>query len=225
MAIHLWEPDTGPSVRRPQTEPVAADEGPFRLRQLLGICVVAAVVGVTFLTVPVHLGYLFALLHVTDSAQIGVAFALNSVGVILGSVAFGWVIGPRVRSVALQIALASGVLAFGFVGMSASANYGSLTIAAALSGIGMGLLLPTVNVWNMQVLPVSHRGVGIGAFQSSLFLGMFFNPILVVSLDPWSHSRAVSVGWLGLPLLFAAGIAVLVAVRARSAAVLSPSDA
>jgi MFS family permease len=117
------------------------------------------------------------------------------------------------------------VLAFGFVGMSASANYGSLTIAAALSGIGMGLLLPTVNVWNMQVLPVSHRGVGIGAFQSSLFLGMFFNPILVVSLDPWSHSRAVSVGWLGLPLLFAAGIAVLVAVRARSAAVLSPSDA
>jgi hypothetical protein len=41
---------------------------------------------------------------------------------------------------------------------------------------GMGMILPTVNTWSRQELPVSRRGVGVGAIQSSLFLGMKRQP-------------------------------------------------
>jgi hypothetical protein len=79
----------------------------------------------------------------------------------------------------------------------------------------MGMILPAVNTWNMQDLPISRRGVGVGAFQSSLFLGMFCNPILVVSLDKWSGSRAASVGWIGMTLMAAACLAAALAPRTK----------
>ena len=174
MAVYLWEPNRERAASGIAS--VEFDEGPFRVRQLICICLIAVIVGLAFLTVPVHLAYLFKLLHVTSSTQIGMAYALNSMGVIVGSLAFGWLIRPRIGSVALQLGLATAVLAASFVALSSSTDYRSLTLAAAVTGIGMGLLLPTVVTWNMQELPFSRRGVGVGAFQSSLFLGMFLQP-------------------------------------------------
>jgi MFS family permease len=215
MAIYLWEPDTGGGEASARH---GSNHGPLQVRQLLLTCLIAALVGVAFLTVPVHLGYLFRLLHVVSSEQVGFAYALNSLGVILGSLAFGWLVGPRLKSVPLQLAAATGVLALSFIGMWLSRDYASLTITAAVNGIGMGLILPAVNTWNMRELPVSRRGLGVGAFQSSLFLGMFCNPILVVSLDGWSGSRAASVGWIGMTLMAAACLAAALGSRTKRAA-------
>ena len=221
MAIYLWEP-TG-SVNKEVGN--FADGAPFSARRSLGLCLVAVVVGLVFLTVPVHLGYLFAQLQVTSSAQIGYAYALNSLGVIVGSLSFGWLIGPRIRSVALQLALAAGVLALSMVGMAASTGAAGLTIAATVNGLGMGLVLPAVVTWNMRELPFSRRGVGVGAFQSSLFLGMFCNPILVVGLDQWTGGRATAVGWMGIAVLLAAGTCGFIGFRTRYAVTPSLTDA
>jgi MFS family permease len=211
MAHYLWE--TKPAGAQPDAAGMEIDDLPFRVRRLLGICLVAACVGVAFLTVPVHLGYFFAALGEQSSARIGVAFALNSVGVMIGTLSFGWIVGPRLESVALQLAIAVGILALSFIEMAAAAHYLTLTLAAAVNGIGMGLLLPTIVTWNMRELPFSHRGLGVGAFQSSLFLGMFFNPVLVVSLEKYLGSRVTGVGAMGLALLVASMIAAWIGSR------------
>ncbi len=216
MAAYLWEPKSGPSGAA--TGPHVADEPgvTFRPRQLAGICVVAAFVGLVFLIVPVNLGYLYSALGVNSSSAIGVAYGLNSLGVVAGTICFGWVIGSRL-SVPAQLALAGAITGVGFLGMAVAGGYAALTAAAVVNGFGAGLLLPTAVTWNMRVLPFSRRGLGVGAFQSCLYFGMFVNPILVVSLEHALGTRATAVGVVGVGLVAAALVALAVAMRGRAA--------
>jgi MFS family permease len=213
MPRYLWEPGPG---REPQrTAVVAEDVGPLNVHRLLGICALTVGVGLAFMTVPVHLGYLFTELGINSSARIGLAYALNSVGVIVGTLAFGWVLAHRVPRVVVQLGLAAAVLGLSFVAMSMATTYLGLTLAAMANGIGAGLILPAVVSWNMRELPFSHRGIGVGAFQSSLFLGMSLNPLCIVYLAKSQGSRGAAVALVGEMLLFAALIAAIVAAKLR----------
>ena len=179
MARYLWEPRPGAAEvgQDPHGQEASAVE--FRPLLLAGISVVALFAGLAFLIVPVHLAYLMGAIGVQSSAQIGAAAALNSLGVVGGTLLFGWVVAPRLR-VAHQLALSIAIAGAGFVMMGAAATYQALTMAAIVNGLGFGVLLPTMVTWNMRELPFSHRGLGTGAFQSCLFLGMFANPIVIV---------------------------------------------
>ena len=121
---------------------------------------------------------------------------------------------PRLR-VSTQIALCFVVTAAGCLMLQSATTYLSLTLAAIVNGYGAGLMLPTLVTWNMRELPFAKRGFGTGAFQSSLFLGMFLNPIVVVGLDSWLGSRAAAIGAVGTAILAAAGIGLVVSIATR----------
>lgn len=216
MAVYLWEPQ--PASSRAAAHSSDEPGVTFRPWQLAGICVVSLFVGLTFLIVPIHVGYLFAALGVHSSQSVGLAQALNSLGVVLGTLAFGWIVARRLR-VPAQLSLAVAVTGLGFVGMGLATSYWSLTGAVIVNGFGAGLLLPTAVTWNMRELPFARRGFGVGAFQSSLFFGMFLNPVLIVSLEKPLGSRAAGVGCVGVALVAAAVVALVVAVRGRREAV------
>jgi hypothetical protein len=128
---------------------------------------------------------------------------------------FGWVVAPRLR-VPWQIALSVAVAGTGLVLMKFAGDYNSLVAAGLLSGLG--LLLPTMVTWAMRGLPFSRRGFGMGAFHSSMFLGMFVNPILIVSLSKaLGDSRAEALGAFGMLLLALAVVAAVVGLRTRRA--------
>jgi MFS family permease len=216
MGIHLWEPKphgSSDNTALSATDPAGVT---FRPWLLTGICALAVVVGTAFLIPPVHLGFLFNAIGVASSAKIGIAYALNSICIVAGTLIFGWIIAPRV-SVSAQIALSMAITALGFIMMNGAGSYLSLTIAAMVNGLGAGLLLPTVVTWNMRELPFARRGLGTGAFQSALFFGMFINPVLVVGLQNELGSRAGAVSAVGFALLAGSAIAALknVGVRAR----------
>jgi MFS family permease len=97
--------------------------------------------------------------------------------------------------------------------MSLANSYGLLTMAASVNGFGAGLLLPTAVTWNMRILPFSRRCFGVGAFQSCMFLGMFANPLLVVSLEHSTGTRAAAVGIVGAGLMALAVVAAMVSLR------------
>lgn len=211
MLLFLWEPRTRASMT---AEQFAEDSLSFKPRMLAFTCVLAVVTGIVFLTVPVHFGYLFGAIGVTSPSQIGLAYAVNSLGVVSGTLLFGWVLAARLP-VALQLASAALVSGVGFVLMQSASSYGALTTAGFINGLGAGILLPTMVTWNMRDLPVSRRGMGTGAFQSSLFLGMFVNPILVVGLEKQlGGPRVQAVAMLGFALL-ALGVLAAVAGLGR----------
>jgi MFS family permease len=214
MVIYLWEPTTRASMSRDEVE---RDGAAFRPGLLALTCVLAVFTGIMFLTVPVHFGYLHGAIGVKSPSQIGLAYGVNSLGVICGTLLFGWALAPRLR-VAAQLALGALIAGAGFGLMNFANDYGVLTLAGFVNGVGAGILLPTMVTWNMRDLPVSRRGFGTGAFQSCLFFGMFLNPIIVVGLEKnVAGTRAGAIGLVGVVMLGLGIVAVIVAATRRSA--------
>jgi MFS family permease len=212
MVIFLWEPTTRANMTNEQFE---QDSASFRPGRLAGICVLAVLLGIMFLTVPVHFGYLHGAIGVNSPSQIGMAYGINSLGVIAGTLLFGWVLAQKLK-VPAQLALGSLVAGMGFVLMQSATDYTTLTTAGFVNGLGAGILLPTMVTWNMRDLPVCRRGMGTGAFQSCLFFGMFLSPILIVGLEKgWSGTRALAVGLEGQVLVGLGVVALLVALVSR----------
>jgi MFS family permease len=206
MVVSLWEPRTRASMT---AEQFARDTMSFRPQRLAFICLLAVVLGIVFLTVPVHFGYLHGAIGVKSPAQIGMAYAVNSLGVICGTLLFGWGIGARLK-VPFQLALGALIAGAGFLMMQQAQDYALLTSAGLVNGLGCGILLPAMVTWNMRELPLSRRGMGTGAYQSCQFFGMFINPVLIVALEKeLGGARVQAIGLEGLVLT---GLGVLALV-------------
>ncbi|MBE2245006.1 MAG: MFS transporter [Burkholderiaceae bacterium] len=207
MAVFLWDPRVRADMTPAQ---LAKDSGAFRPGLLVFICLLSVLLGIVFLTVPVHFGYLYGSIGVESPSRIGIAYGINSLGVISGTLLFGWVLALRLR-VAWQLTAGALVAGAGFWMMKGAADYPTLTAAGFVNGVGCGILLPTMVTWNMRVLPLSRRGMGVGAFQSCQFLGMFLNPILIVWLEKSvsGGQRAQAVGLVGAVLGALAAVALV----------------
>lgn len=214
MAYYLWEPKAGGAADDPDLH-VQDDPGvTFRPLLLAGICGIAFLVGIVFLMVPVHGAYLMQAIGVESAGQVGLAMALNSVGVVAGTLLFGWVVAPRLR-VNTQLALSVAIAALGFLLMASAGDYKALTMGVVVNGVGAGLLLPTMVTWNMRELPFAHRGLGTGAFTSCLMFGMFVNPLIVVFLSNNSGGRAGVVGMVAMVMAALAVVSLLAGLRGR----------
>lgn len=204
MAIYLWEPRCRSNMSPAE---IVADSAGFRVGVLFLICILAVLLGVMFLTVPVHFGYLFGAIGIQSPAEIGLAYAVNSLGVIAGTLLFGWVLVRRI-GVAPQLAIGCLIAGAGFVGMGQAQHFGGLTLAGFVNGLGTGIALPAMVTWNVRELPLSRRGMGVGAFQSCFNLGMFLNPLLIVGLEKnLLQPRSQVVAYLGSALLLLAALA------------------
>jgi hypothetical protein len=100
--------------------------------------------------------------------------------------------------------------------MRRAGDYATLTIAGCVNGLGIGIVLPTMVTWNVRVLPLSRRGMGVGAFQSCFTLGLFVNPLIIVGLEKLlAVSRAHVVGLVGWVMLALAAIALVAGLMTR----------
>lgn len=203
VAVFIWDSKGSPEA---QARAVAGDAPgiTFRPKLLAWICFCAFVVGAIFMMVPVHLAYMLVDVGTTEPARIGMAYALNSVGVALGTLIFGWYVVARFR-VAAQMVIASVVIAAGFLLMAAAKDYNAMLLGGFVNGLGCGIALPLVVTWNVRELPYARRGFGLGAFFSLNFLGNFANPLLVMPAVAALGKRADVVQLWGLALL---GVAV-----------------
>ncbi|MDE2372503.1 MAG: MFS transporter [Burkholderiales bacterium] len=214
MMVFLWEPVPGHDDEEARAAATRGD-APWRPGLLTFVCALAVLLGIAFLTVPVHFGYLFGAIGVHSPSQIGAAYGLNSLGVIAGTLLFGWVIGPRLP-VAFQLAIGCLLAGIGFVLMRTAPDYAALTLAGVVNGVGAGMMLPTMVTWAMRILPFARRGMGTGAFQSCLFFGMFVNPVLIVALEKhFDGSRAAGIGGVGFVLVALAVVAGVTGLRHR----------
>lgn len=208
MVMYLWEP-----VRaRPGAPAQGAqhDEPAFRPALLAFICLLGMVIGFVYLVVPVNFGYLLQGLPGTSTTAIGTAYGLNSLGVIAGTLVFGWVMARRC-SVATQLGVSAAIAAAGFLLMPSASTYGAMTVAGVVNGLGCGILLPALVTWTQRSIPSARRGLGNGAFQSALYLGMSTSPLLVVGLQSQLGGRLAAVAAIGTVLAVLAGLAMLYA--------------
>lgn len=203
VQIFIW--DTRGTIREARAH--AADETVFRPWLLALICLAAFGVGMVFMVVPVHLSFMLVQLGVHSTSEIGFAYAMNSVGIIAGTLGFGWFVASRC-TVLQQFVLGTLICGAGFVCMGTAHDQTMLTIGGAINGVGCGIVLPALVSWGLRSLPFSRRGFGTGAFTAAQFIGYFCSPIIFMGMVMHSGSRFAVVQSWGLALFVLAAACV-----------------
>ncbi|MEM5310337.1 MFS transporter [Paraburkholderia sp. JHI869] len=204
VQIFIW--DTQGAAPEAHTR-ADADEPEFRPWLLALICLAAFGVGLVFMIVPVHLSFMLVQLGVHSTSAIGFAYAVNSAGIIVGTLGFGWFIASRC-SVLQQFVLGMIVCGLGFVSMGTAHDETMLTVGGAINGLGCGIALPALVSWGLRSMPFSRRGFGTGAFTAAQFIGYFCSPIIVMGMVMnWGSRFAVVQAW-GFALFVLAAVCV-----------------
>lgn len=212
----LWEPKAS-DMARAQEEEACSGAQVFRPGLLLGICLITFVGAVVFMVLQIQLAYLLAGVGEHSPRTAGSIASACSVMIVLGTLAVHLLtrLGLRVPHC---LALAFGLIAVSFLLIPGVSNSGGMLWVALINGLGCGLLLPTLAIWNMRELPWLRRGLGTGMWYGSYCLGMFLSPILVVAVTKTSGNLAITIGWLGgclIPIAVAAFFASLCRRRPR----------
>ena len=100
----------------------------------------------------------------------------------------------------------------------ASGTFAGVVAGAIVTGLGGGLLLPTLLCWNMGRLPAEHRALGTGAWNAAFFFGQFLTPIVVVGIAGALGGLPRAMQLMGLVLVPCAVLLSVVSLRRPAAA-------
>jgi MFS family permease len=104
-----------------------------------------------------------------------------------------------------QIVLLSfGLVAVGYLTVSASRHYGLILLGIVISGLGLGMNNPNLISWLVSLAPEEMRGRALGTRLTFNYLGQFMSPILAQPL--------IAAGGVPAAYLAAAGLGGLVVI-------------
>jgi MFS family permease len=201
MAFALWQPQRPARTGR-RLEPV-----PWR--QLAGPCVVTLFGGIVFYALIVELSFVLDDVGLTSSAAIGGVAALMSLATATGAWSFARVARHPDR---ILLSVAFGLSALGLMTVYATTSVAVIAVGAVSTGLGTGLLLPTLVTWAVDRLTFAQRGRGTGLWTGSFFVGQFLSPLVITGVGAGVGGLQPALGVLGVAALLAVP-AVLLTVR------------
>ncbi|MBD0364305.1 MAG: MFS transporter [Coleofasciculus sp. C3-bin4] len=168
---------TEPNVESAQAERLAEDAD-----AKLPVGTIALIYALTFLTmvvfymIPVQLPFYLKSLGQVSNAQTGLAIAASTLASAIISMRYGSIkTHLSFQGVLICLYLLMGL---GYVTISLAGNYALVVLGLIIAGLGLGLLLPNMNVWLNAKTPISSRGRVLGGLTTCMFLGQFCSPIV-----------------------------------------------
>ncbi|WEH13121.1 MFS transporter [Streptomyces sp. VNUA24] len=220
-AMAAFLPRPRPDDRAPALSPTVSEplvKRPFPWRPLAGTCALTVFGAVLFYTLQVEMAFLLDDMGVTETSMIGLAAAITSAAIVVGSVVFT----RTGRTPQAWLPTAFGLCAAGFAVVWLAPNPLVLTIGAVINCLGGGIMLPSLLTLAMSRLEFADRGRGIGLWTGSFFLGQFLCPLVVLALTSAVGSTAASMGVLALSGAVASAALGLAARRRRAGAAPAP---
>jgi MFS family permease len=161
---------------------------------------VAVFGGLVFYTLIVELPYVLNGLGVTETAQIGIAAALASLATAIGAFTFRFIAHWGVK---VLLPLAFALSGAGMLVVCFTAVAPAVVAGAVITGLGTGILLPTMITWSISRLAYEQRGRGTGLFTGAIFLGEFVTPLVVLALTAAMGTLALAIGVIGVASIVA----------------------
>jgi MFS family permease len=201
MAKFLWQP------ARPAELPAGRRLEPMPWRLMLKPCLVTLFGGVVFYALIVELSFVLTDAGLTSTAAIGGIAALMSLATASGAIAFGRLskLSPRVL-VPVEFALT----AVGLLVVFATPSIPVIAVGAVITGLGTGMLLPTLLTWAVNNLSFVQRGRGTGLWTACLFIGEFVCPLILAGLTAGVGGLQSALGVLGVASAVMAVVTLLV---------------
>jgi MFS family permease len=188
----------GQSIQESKTPIPTADQSPTPVRLIAFIFGTILLVEIVFYVIPIHLPFYLQEEFGASGAASGIAISVMSLSFAISSFLYGRVARRFDHIAVLMIGLV--LMGIGYATVTLAQGSALLYVGLAVSGIGIGQLIPNMYVWIADETPVQIRGRVIGGFTTALFLGQFLSPIFS---QPLISSFAVANTFLiaGLVLL------------------------
>ncbi|MFF7946148.1 MFS transporter [Streptomyces griseorubiginosus] len=218
MAAFLPRPRPGGLTVEPSPVASAATaKRPFPWRPLAGTCALTLFGAVLFYTLQVELAFLLDDMGVSNSGVIGLATAVTSAAIVVGSATFA----RTGRSPRAWLPAAFGLCTLGFTVVWLAPDPVPATLGAVITCLGGGIMLPSLLTLAMSKLDFADRGRGTGLWTGSFFLGQFLCPLVALALTSAVGTLANAMGVLALAAAVAT-VALGLAARRRTVTVAEP---
>jgi len=191
MSRLIWQPAAHPRAQRAGRRRLE----PLPWRQILVPCLVTIFAGVIFYALIVQLSFVLTGVAVASTATIGLISALMSLGTAVGAGSFAKLSRFTPRTL---LPIAFGLSGLGLVVVFASTAVPVITVGAVLTGLGTGLLLPTLLTWAVNSLHFEQRGRGTGLWTGTLFIGQFTSPLIIAAIGVAAGGLQPALGVLGI---------------------------
>jgi MFS family permease len=160
-----------------------------------------------FYMIPVQMPFYVQAMGFGGGKEAGIAIAMATLGSAAASITYA-----KLKSnlsftkvlMCLYFLMASG---YGVIANASS--YGLLLMGLVIAGLGLGLVLPNVNVWLNAKTPPEQRGKVLGGLTTCLFLGQFCSPLVVqpiARLVPIAGTYSLAAGVLFLLALLISAV-------------------
>jgi MFS family permease len=70
------------------------------------------------------------------------------------------------------------LMGIGYLLIGQASSWPQVLAGLAISGMGLGILMPNMSVWLSSAVPDGMRGRALGGLSTSMFLGQFLSPIV-----------------------------------------------
>jgi MFS family permease len=177
IALRVYEPREACEEEQESKsgDPTQAARLPVAL--LVVVYAVILFVQILFFLVPVFLPfYLESITSRASGTQTGFSIAVFAFCSAIAALLY-----RRVREhldYVPVIAIALALMGAGFVAIGTASTYPQVLAGLAVSGAGMGLVMPNLNLWLANETPLALRGRALGGFTTFLYLGQFMSPIV-----------------------------------------------
>jgi len=201
IVLFLYEPNR-PIIRTTSQGTEQLDQSFLPIKLLVLIYGVAVLTQIIFYMIPVQLPFYLKSLTNASASQSGLAIAFATLFSSFASLAYGRV-KTRLDFISI-LTLIFGLLGVGYVIIGRVQSYEQILIGLAVSGLGLGLLMPNLTVWVSAVVTDALRGRALGGVTTFFFFGQFLSPI-------FSQPLSEQIG-LGTTYSLAGGLLLLLAL-------------
>lgn len=196
MTFCLFEPSRSPPAQAIPLEPKALEQWPFK--PLIFIYSAALLMQIVFYLIPVQLPFYLTQLTDKGATQSGLAIALCTFFSAIASMNYGRL--KQRYSFITILCIAFGLMGLGYMGLGSANTYGQVLLVLVPTGLGLGLIMPNLNVWTSMTASSQLRGRALGGLTTAFFLGQFLSPVISQPLS--THiGMAATYGLTGMSLV------------------------
>ncbi len=170
---------------------------------------------VTIFLIPVQIPFHLKQLTDTGNTEVGIAIAISYLFAGVTSLFYKKI---KSNQSFWNIFIVTFLLmGSGFMIISFAENYLQVVSGLVVSGVGLGLLIPTLNLCLMAETPPMYRGRVLGGLLTSLYLGQFFSAVVSQSLIS-ELGNSSTFGLIGFVLIMLSSVFIAMKVKEKSEA-------
>jgi MFS family permease len=170
----LFLPEPLRSSAQRASNDVAAPKFPLQpVAITYGIALVSQIV---FYLIPVQLPFYLQQIANASASQSGLAIALTTLCSAISSLNYQKIKAKLDFSAIYGISFVNIALGYGLIAWAV--NYPIVLLGLAITGVGLGLLMPNMNFYLTSIAPDNLRGRVLSGITTAFFLGQFLSPLL-----------------------------------------------